>query len=122
MKSLFVMLLVLGLLAGALFVPVGGRSFWARAQARGLPAAVARGAAHGMRAGWDFVASLGDHRQPTAEGTAHSPPKHPSRKAQAAAPGIHRASRDGIVAQAPKERIEQIDRSALDALVKGRAR
>lgn len=107
MKSFFVVVAVSGLLAAVLFAPVGGRSFWTRAQERGLPAAAARTAAHGMRAGWDFL--------------VHSP-KHASRKAQAAAAqtSIHRASREGIVAQAPKEKLEQTDRAALDALVKRR--
>src|ERR1700674_2364554 len=122
MKAFFVSMLLFGLLCAALFLPVSGRSFCARAQEHRIPAAVARGTAHGLRATWDFFASL-DHRsdpsasQPTREQPAHSP-RHPSRKAQpAAAQPVHRASREGIVAQPPKEKIEARDRVALDALV-----
>jgi hypothetical protein len=119
MKSLLVLFLML-LAAAALLVPVSGRSFWSRAQERGIPAAVARGVAHGMRATWDFVTSLGhdsSEAQATRESPAHSP-KHPSRKAQAAAAQpAHRAGREGIVPQPPKEKLERNDRAALDSLV-----
>lgn len=112
-------LLILCLCAGALFVPIGGKSFWTRANEKGLPRAAAQATAHGLRAGWDFIAGLG-HREPTADKPAHSPapPKHVSRaQAAAAQPAQRRASREGIVAQPPKERLEQTDRAALDQLV-----
>ena len=122
MKAFFVTILLFALLCAALFLPVSGRSFCARAQEHRIPAALARGTAHGLRATWDFLTSL-DHRadpsaaQPTQKQPAHSP-RHPSLKAQAAAAQpVHRASREGIVAQPPKEKIEDRDRVALDALV-----
>ena len=99
MKWLFA-LLVVGALAWAIaFVP---------------ERTAARLAARGLRAAWDFVASIG------AE-TRRSPPARPShekfsRKAQAAAPQ-RRASRDGIVPQPPKETLQPKDRAALDSLV-----
>ncbi len=120
MKAAFVLLLLIALGTAALLVPVSGRSFWSRAQERGIPAAAARGVAHGMRATWDFFSSLGHDfsgTQPTREPPAHSP-KHPSRKAQAAsAQPAHRAGREGIVPQPPKEKLERTDRAALDSLV-----
>lgn len=125
MKAFFVVLILVAALAAALFVPLGGRSFWQRAQAHGIPRAIARGTAHGLRAGWDFLASL-SHRtgspespaaQPTREPPAHSP-RHASRKAQAAtAQPVQRTSREGIVAQPPREKLGQSDRAALDDLV-----
>lgn len=125
MKAFFFALVLLAALAAALFVPLGGRSFWQRAQEHGIPRAVARGTAHGLRATWDFLASL-SHRtdppdsvgaHPTHEPPTHSP-RHASRKAQAAAAQpAHRTSREGIVAQPPKEKLGQSDRAALDDLV-----
>src|ERR1700682_3304761 len=119
MKVLLLLTTVLLLGAAALFVPIAGRSFLSRAQERGIPAAVARGAAHGLRATWDFFSSLGhgsSEGQPTREPPAHSP-RHPSRKAQAAAQPAHKVGRDGILPQPPKEKLEQTDRAALDSLV-----
>ena len=120
MKTFFVLVLVTALAVGALFVPIAGKSFWQRAQERGIPAALARATAHGMRATWDFVTSMGHDAldtRTTQEGPQHSP-RHPSRKAQAAAQQpARRPGREGIVPQPPKEKIEQTDRDALDSLV-----
>jgi hypothetical protein len=121
MKALLLTLVLCAALLAALVVPLQGRSFWQRAQEHGIPAAVARGTAHGLRATWDYLSSL-SHRtdspgtQPTREPPAHSP-RHASRKSQAAAAPAHRASREGIVAQPPKEQLPQSDRAALDNLV-----
>ena len=119
MKAFFFALIFCLALAAALFAPLAGRSFWQRSQEHGIPRGIARGAAHGLRASWDFFASL-SHRtsssgaQPTREPPAHSP-RPASQKAQAAS--ARRASREGIVAQPPKEKIVQSDRAALDDLV-----
>ena len=122
MKAFLLVLVLSAALAAALFVPLEGRSFWQRAQEHGIPRAMARDTAHGLRATWDFLASL-SHRtqstgaQPTNETPAHSP-RHASRKAQAAsAQPAHRISREGIVAQPPKEKLQPADRAALDDLV-----
>jgi hypothetical protein len=120
MKACLILTLLLLLGAAALLVPVSGRSFLARAQEHGIPAAVARVTAHGLRATWDFLSSLGhgsSATQPTRDPPAHSP-RHASRKAQAAAPQpAPRAGREGIVPQPPKEKLERTDRAALDSLV-----
>src|SRR2546422_5280675 len=81
---------------------VGGVAFAARFVP---PRTAARVAARGLRAGWDWVSSIGDETHGTA---VRGPPRHLSRKAQAAAPqtdaGQRRtASREGIVPQPPKE-------------------
>jgi len=121
MKSLLIVLALCALLGAALFCPIAGRSFWQRAQAHGIPAAMARGTAHGLRAGWDFLASLGEHARTSGGATQKPPaysPRHPSRKAQAAAAQpARRTSREGIVPQQPKENLESSDRAALDALL-----
>jgi len=118
MKACLILTLLLG--AAALLVPVSGRSFFARAQEHGIPAAVARGTAHGLRATWDFLSSLGpgsSATQPTRDPPANSP-RHASRKAQAAAPqASRRTGREGIIPQPPKESLERSDRAALDSLV-----
>jgi hypothetical protein len=104
MKWLFALLVVGGIAFAARFVP---------------PRTAARFAARGLRAGWDWVSSVGDE----AHGTAvRGPPRHLSRKAQAAAPqtdAVQRrtASREGIVPQPPKETLHPDDRAALDSLV-----
>ena len=104
MKWLFVLLLVGGVAFAARFVP---------------PRTAARLAARGLRAGWDWVSSIdGETQGPGVRG----PPRHLSRKAQAAAPeadAAHRrtASREGIVPQPPKETLHPDDRAALDSLL-----
>lgn len=142
MKLLLALALASGLLAAALFVPVAGRSFWGRAEERGLPRAAASLTARGLRASWDFVHGLGQHASSQALATP-KPPAHSPRARKAAArseaaaaagpaavvgPALATASlvpspqqphkpRDGIVAQAPKERLESNDKLALDRLV-----
>jgi hypothetical protein len=96
---------------------VGGKSFWARAEERGLPRAAAQATAHGLRAGWDWVTHVGKHAEPTPQEPAHSP-KHVSRAMAAAKATSHRASREGIVAQPPKEHLDSSDRASLDKLLK----
>jgi hypothetical protein len=78
------------------------------------PKKAALATAHGLRDGWHWLTSLGPHQT-----APHTPPRHPSRKAQAAA---RRTSREGIVAQPPKERLQPSDRAALDALVQHHSR
>lgn len=82
------------------------------------PRQAALATAHGLRAGWDWLSSLGPHH--AAATATHAPPKHPSRKAQAAM--ARRTSREGIVAQRPKETLQPSDRAALDTLVRSGAR
>ena len=106
MKTLLTFLILCGLVAAVVGAPIGGRTLWQRAQEKGVPRMVARSTAHGLRLAWDWVAGL----QPS------EPPRHPSRKAQAAA--AHRVSRDGIVAQPPKEKLSSSDKAALDRLVR----
>ena len=125
MKAFLIFVGCAGLAAAALFAPICGRSFWTRAQERGLPRAAARLAAHGLRAGWDSLASL-KHGASSSGGSGgepgHSPrPLSRREQANAAQPALHRASREGIVAQPPKEKLEQADRAALDKLVAGGA-
>jgi hypothetical protein len=109
MKLLLGFVVLSGLALAVLFVPVQGRTLWSRGAAR----EVAQFVAHGLRAGWDKVASLGaeQHSRPT-----RPPRAHPVRK-----PGLVQAparkSRDNIVAQAPKEKLQPDDRAALDKLV-----
>lgn len=124
MKSFLIALMFCALLGGALFCPIAGRSFWQRAQAHGIPVAMARGTAHGLRAGWDFLASLGQRAETSVGRGIRGPPayspRHPSRKAQAqaaAAQPAHRASREGIVPQPLKEHLGSSDRAALGALL-----
>lgn len=123
MKAFLVMILGFGLAWALLFTPVGGRSFWTRSQERGIPAAIARGTAHALRAGWELLSSIGEHSDPVpepsreAQATRVVPAKQPQRKVQAAAPPGHKASREGIVAQPPKEKLGDTDRAALNALV-----
>ena len=100
MKWLFALLVAFAVAWAVAFVP---------------PRTAAKLAARGLRAGWDWVASLGP------EATRRTPPARPpqrqlSRKAQAATPQ-RRASRDGIVPQQPRETLRPNDRAALDSLV-----
>ncbi|MCA1826095.1 MAG: hypothetical protein ABR567_22595 [Myxococcales bacterium] len=101
MKTLFCFLLFCGLGAG-LLAPIAGRTMWQRAQERGIPKAVARSTAHGLRLAWDWVAGV----QPATG-------KGPARKAAA-----RRVSREGIVAQPPKEKLSPSDKDALDGLIR----
>jgi len=73
------------------------------------PKTAALATVRGLRATWSWLASLGPQQSP------HAPPRHPSRKAQAAA--ARRTSREGIVPQPPKEKLQASDRAALDSLV-----
>jgi hypothetical protein len=110
MKSLLLLCALLALCGGLLFVPVGGRTLWARAD---LPRSAARLAARGLRAGWDYVAALG-HRPATPAVPAHSPPPAAAKKNNFFS---SRAGRGGILPQPPKEKLEKSDRAALDKLV-----
>jgi len=92
MKWVFAMLLGAAIAVAAMTIP---------------PRTAARMAAHGMRAGWDWLAALG-HHEATPE-----PPRAPLRQMSRRA----RASREGIEKQPPKEHLEHRDRAALDALV-----
>jgi hypothetical protein len=76
------------------------------------PRTAARWTAGGLRAGWDWLASVGS----TQDDPPQAPPRHLSRKAQAASPQ-RRATRDGIVPQPPKETLHPGDRAALDTLI-----
>ena len=102
MKTLLCLLLLCGLVWAGLSVPVGGKTMWRRAQELGIPKAAARSTAHGLRMAWDWVAGA----QPV-------PAKAPPRKAAA-----RRVSREGIVAQPPKEKLSPSDKAALDSLVR----
>ena len=113
MKWLLGLILLVALAAAALLVPIQGRSLWDRGAVR----EVARFTAHGLRAGWNAIASSGkQHPQPTRTPPAHSPKPKPTAKAQASAPP--RTSRDGIVQQPPKETLKPADQQALDDLIR----
>jgi hypothetical protein len=99
------------LCAGALFVPVGGKTLWVRAD---VPRSAARLTARGLRAGWDAIVGLGPHPASPAH-PPHSPPVAAAKKNNffsARAPG-----RGGIVPQPPKEKLQKDDRVALEKLV-----
>lgn len=144
MGKLAVALAVAAALCCAIFWPVGGRSFWRRAEERGLQRAAARLAARGLRSAWDFVAS---HASPTPARRAEPPhppqrralrhpelargaPQNaaarlPERGAPAQPSGADRiaaqpAGPDRIVAQPPRETLHQSDRAALDKLLHAR--
>jgi len=103
MKWLFALLLLGALAYAAATVP---------------PKTAARMAARGLRAGWDWVNSVGPAGEEPRPATGE---RQSSRKAQAAAPQ-RRATRDGIVPQAPKETLHPNDRAALDELLAKPAR
>jgi hypothetical protein len=104
------LLLIMGALAWAL--PIGGKTLWQRGVEAGVPKEVAHLTARGLRATWDFVTAA-PHVDRTSQTPPHSPPRHASRKAQAR--GV---SREGIVAQKPKEKISHDDKAALDSLLR----
>jgi hypothetical protein len=113
MKWLLGLMLFFALALAVLLVPVQGRTLWSRGAVR----EVAHFAAHGLRAGWDAVASLSkDHGQPTHAPPAHSP-KTAARKVQTAAATPSRTSREGIVQQPPKETLQPQDQAALQDLI-----
>ena len=93
MKTLLLLLIVCGIVVAALFAPLD--------RTRGVAKDVARQAAHGLRRAWDWVAA----QQP--------PAKVPPKKAAA-----RRVSREGIVAQPPKEKLSPADKAALDTLIR----
>ena len=106
-------LLLLLILAGFAFaLPIGGKTLWQRGEEAGVPKQVAHLTARGLRATWDFMTAA-PHGDRTSERPVHSPPRHASRKAQAR--GV---SREGIVAQPPKEKLSPKDRAGLDSLVR----
>lgn len=113
MKWLLGLFLIVALITAALLVPIQGRSLWSRGAVR----EVAHFVAHGLRAGWDAVATNKNHPQPTRPPPAHSPkPKPATAKAQAAA--APRTSREGIVQQPPKETLKPADQQALGDLIR----
>lgn len=135
MKALIAIAVVCALVAGALLWPVGGRSFWQRADERGLPHATARLAARGLRSAWDLVFRRHGGAA-TPEAPAHSPPpvRRVSRKAEQArvaasgsqsdriqvrAAGLA-AGPDRILLQPAKESLKQDDRKGLEQLLRAR--
>jgi hypothetical protein len=111
MKWLLGLILIVALIAAALLAPIQGRSLWSRGAVR----EVAHFVAHGLRAGWDAMASNKDHPKPTRTPPAHSPKPKPPAKAQASA--APRTSREGIVQQQPKENLKPSDQQALQDLI-----
>ena len=100
MKWLLLLLVAGGIAWAVAFVP---------------PRTAAKMAARGLRAGWDWVASISP--QPGRRAPPAAPPqRQASRKAQAATPQ-RRATREGIVPQPPRETLRPNDRAALDSLV-----
>ena len=77
------------------------------------PKTAARMTARGLRSTWDWLASLGD----VAPGRSVTRRQRATRKAQAAPPPQRRAGREGILQQAPREKLAPSDRAALDELV-----
>jgi len=110
MKWVFAILLAGGLVFAASRIP---------------PRTAARVTARTLRAGWDWLASIGE--KATRDDLAVRPPsRRTSRRPQAAAPqsesGRGAASREGIVPQPPKEKLRPADREALDSLLAQPAR
>lgn len=93
MKTLLFFFVVCGIVVAALFAPLD--------RTRGVAKIVGRQTAHGLRMAWDWVTA------------AQAPTKAPSKKAAA-----RRVSREGIVAQPPKEKLSPSDKSALDTLIR----
>jgi hypothetical protein len=77
------------------------------------PKVAARMTARGLRSTWTWISSLGDDgpREPPVK------PRRATRRAQAAALPQRRAGRDGILPQAPREKLLPSDRAALDDLL-----
>ena len=92
-KTFLLFIIVCWIVLAALFAPLD--------RTRGVAKSVARLTAHGLRMGWDWV-------------TAVQPPAKPPAKKAAA----RRVSREGIVAQPPKEKLSPSDKDALDGLVR----
>jgi hypothetical protein len=112
MKWLLGLMLCFGLALAVLLVPIRGRTLWSRGAVRG----VAQFVAHGLRSGWDAIASLSkDRGQPAHPAPAHSQ-RPPARKPQTAA-ASQRTSREGIVQQPPKETLQPRDQAALQDLI-----
>ena len=99
MKLVFVMLLLGGLFGGGYIV----------ATDRNAARSAARLTARGLRATWEWLDSLDAGREPAQRAL---PARRVSRKAQA-----RTASREGIVPQQPKEKLQPSDRAALDTLL-----
>ena len=95
MKAAFLLLFVGGVVVAALYLPLD--------RTRGVAKNVARMTAHELRVAWDWVTAP----QPAASKTP------PARKAAA-----RRVSREGIVAQPPKEKLSPDDKAALDKLIR----
>ena len=95
MKTLFFLFVVGGLVAAMLYLPLD--------RTRAVAKSVAVQTAHGLRKGWDWVAGV----DPPAKRAP--PPKKASAR---------RVSREGIVAQPPKEKLSPSDKAALDSLVR----
>ena len=127
MKALIAVAIICALAAGALFWPLGGRSFWQRAGERGLPHAAAQSAARGVRSAWDL---LFHHARPTPAAPVNSPAKvrRSARAIPETAPlpetipvrAAGLAGPDRIVAQPPKERLQANDRAGLEKLLRAR--
>ena len=109
MKLLLGFVFLCALAFAILLVPIQGRTLWSRGAAR----EAAQFVAHGLRSGWEAIASVGqEHTRPTRPGRVRA-----ARKQAPQAAAEMRKSREGIVAQAPKEKLQAEDRDALDKLV-----
>ena len=96
MKTLFFLFIVGGLVAAVLYLPLD--------RTRAVGKTVAVQTAHGLRHAWDWVSGVG----------VEAPAKRPPPKKASA----RRVSREGIVAQPPKETLSSSDKAALDSLVR----
>lgn len=137
MKALIGTVLFCALVAGALCWPVNGRSFWQRAGDRGLPRAAAQVAARGVRSAWSAIFHRAEPEPSAHAPLRPSPRKETARKSVAAAhlaqgtaipvhvaglgaPEAAPAGPDRIVAQPPRERLQQDDRAGLEKLLRAR--